>query len=223
MNYAVDRQLIIQTVLHGVGQPAWSLWPSGTPYYDATHANLYAYDPTKAKQLLTAAGYPDGFNASMIFVVPSSTVQQIFQVLQQEWKAIGIHLTLAPSTNGVTDFYVRHSAPLGLAQGSGGVGTYGILNPYVPGFIGDACNYNDPTISALYNTLRGVDPASPQGIALLHQIENVVYQQALQVFISTSPVVVGYDSKVRNLVVNSYYYSGFPVVLDYWSGLGISK
>jgi ABC-type transport system substrate-binding protein len=157
-----------------------------------------------------------------MIVQGAGTIQQIFQVLQQEWKAIGVNLTLLPSQNPVVDFYVRHASPLTLLSSNAGAGTYGILNPFTPGLIGDVCNYNDPTITGLATTVKGIDPASSQGVSLLKQIQKLIYQQALEVFIANTPVVVAYDPNVRNLVVNPYIYAGLPII-DYWSGVGISK
>jgi oligopeptide transport system substrate-binding protein len=58
-SHAVDRERICQTVLLGVMQKASGIIPPGVPGYDPKFAGL-PYDVGKAKQLLAAAGYPDG-------------------------------------------------------------------------------------------------------------------------------------------------------------------
>ncbi|MGI5840281.1 MAG: ABC transporter substrate-binding protein [bacterium] len=60
LNYAVDVQTIVDTILGGYGQPSTQpLTPQDFGYNpDLTG---YPYDPAKARELLTAAGYPDGF------------------------------------------------------------------------------------------------------------------------------------------------------------------
>ena len=59
LNYAVDRKTIASALLGKFGSPTSSFVTlDGTdPKYD----NYYPYDPAKAKSLLAAAGYPNGF------------------------------------------------------------------------------------------------------------------------------------------------------------------
>lgn len=65
MNYAVDREAIVQGVLGGMGTPAKSVLAE-TTYGFSDKGNLYDYDPQKAKELLKEAGYPDGFEAEIV-------------------------------------------------------------------------------------------------------------------------------------------------------------
>jgi peptide/nickel transport system substrate-binding protein len=60
LNYAVDKQTILKTVLSGHGQQINSAGSPALFGYDPS-LDPYPYDPVKAKQLLTAAGYPNGF------------------------------------------------------------------------------------------------------------------------------------------------------------------
>ncbi len=62
MAHAIDRRALIKGAMSGYGIPIGSHMDPGNPYYiDLTSA--YPYDPQKAKQLLTEAGYPNGFEA----------------------------------------------------------------------------------------------------------------------------------------------------------------
>lgn len=63
MNYAVDRKAL-QAVI-GEGQIATQIFMPGSGGYDASLDDAYPYDPDKAKQLLAAAGYPDGFDLTV--------------------------------------------------------------------------------------------------------------------------------------------------------------
>lgn len=60
--YAVDREKIVKYVLHGQAQgPAhYGLIPPSLPDYPAEKIRGYRYDPERARQLLSEAGYPDG-------------------------------------------------------------------------------------------------------------------------------------------------------------------
>lgn len=60
INYAVDRQSIIEHVLEGYGTPLATPLSHAVFGYDP-NINPYAYDPKRAKALLKEAGYGDGF------------------------------------------------------------------------------------------------------------------------------------------------------------------
>ena len=64
MAYAIDRQTVVDLVMFGYGTPIGSHWSPSTPYYvDLTQR--FPYNPEKARDLLTAAGFPDGFDATI--------------------------------------------------------------------------------------------------------------------------------------------------------------
>ncbi|HNQ99812.1 MAG TPA: ABC transporter substrate-binding protein, partial [Trueperaceae bacterium] len=60
MNYAIDPQLIVDTVLSGQASVHPGVCGVGSFGY-CPDCEPYAYDPIKAKELLTQAGYPNGF------------------------------------------------------------------------------------------------------------------------------------------------------------------
>lgn len=61
-NYAVDRNRIIKYVLRGqaFGPAEHGLVPPAMPDYPTSTVKGYAFDPLRAKQLMTDAGYPNG-------------------------------------------------------------------------------------------------------------------------------------------------------------------
>jgi peptide/nickel transport system substrate-binding protein len=64
LNLATDVNAIITNIFHGLGDRQSSPIMVGALGYDSSVAP-YEYNPTYAKQLLSAAGYPDGFSATM--------------------------------------------------------------------------------------------------------------------------------------------------------------
>lgn len=68
------------------------LWPGiWNPAWDKRAAELYGYNPPKAKELLAQAGYPQGFTFTMyLFPLPGLPEQvDIGQAMALDWQAIG--------------------------------------------------------------------------------------------------------------------------------------
>lgn len=89
--YAVDPQGIMDMISDGKGtQIGSSMFPSFGKYYMEELNDLYATNIEKAKELLTEAGYPDGF--SFTLTVPSNYQQHIdtAQVIVEQLKEIGV-------------------------------------------------------------------------------------------------------------------------------------
>jgi len=62
---AIDEPAIASRVMLGLGHPTAEMWGPGVNGYDAALDVRPQVDPVKAKQLLTEAGYPDGFQVAM--------------------------------------------------------------------------------------------------------------------------------------------------------------
>jgi glutathione transport system substrate-binding protein len=97
LNYATDRQGLVNALLRGYGTPANSPLAPTNPNYDAT-LNPYPYDPAKAKQLLAEAGRPNGFTMS---VGVQDRDAAIAQALQGMWSKVGVNLEIRRQESGV--------------------------------------------------------------------------------------------------------------------------
>ena len=61
----------------------------------------YAYDPVKAKQLLTEAGYPNGFETRLAFGTYMPQVQEQAEAIAADLAKVGIKVTLEPYERAV--------------------------------------------------------------------------------------------------------------------------
>ena len=105
LNYATNKEAIIQIVTMGVGTPMKSFMSSATPLNSGT-GPLYPYDLAKAKALMAEAGFPDGFSTSMLVLAGSQDETSIATALQQMWAGIGVKLELKQVDNASrTDQY----------------------------------------------------------------------------------------------------------------------
>ena len=210
LNYAVNRVAINDALLFSKGQPAWSMFPEGSAYYDSALTGDYAYNPKKAKQLLAQAGYPHGFSTT-IMALPESDTNQLATVLQAQWKQIGVSVQILATSNYVTDLYADHKAAMGLNP-SGLPGVEKLTTQFVPGSIGDICNYNNPTLNAITSQIEALPPSSPKLKSEWIAAQDFVMKNALGVYVDFSPNVTGAAKSVKNLQVIPYVGG----VLNYW-------
>ena len=55
---------------------------------------MWTYDAAKAKQMLAAAGYPNGFSLAITTNSANSTQQDVAQLLVSQWAKVGITATI---------------------------------------------------------------------------------------------------------------------------------
>lgn len=92
VNYAVNKKAIVDNLLKGTGTLAINPLPPVVWSY-TDQIQTYDYNPEKAKQLLTEAGYPDGFTCNFWVPESGSGMQQpvaMGTAIQADLKAVGI-------------------------------------------------------------------------------------------------------------------------------------
>lgn len=85
LNYAFNGGAILNAIGAGAGVVTNQVFPAGTPGYDESLNDMYAYNLDKARELLAEAGYADGFAVTMpmspIFAQWQPAVVQVFNEL----------------------------------------------------------------------------------------------------------------------------------------------
>lgn len=98
LNYATDRQAIADALFAGIGSPAHQVTVPDGYGYNESLATVYPYDVDKARDLLAAAGYPDGFTLAV--VTPEyQQLNLIAQALAQQWAQVGVDLQVTAYAN----------------------------------------------------------------------------------------------------------------------------
>lgn len=100
LEYSINNKAIIETLFKGLYSPADSVLTPVSAGYSADQA-LYSYNPTKAGQLLDAAGWKmgsggvrsrDGQQLSLQFInIANFGFDGISQLMQAQMNAVGIH------------------------------------------------------------------------------------------------------------------------------------
>ncbi|MEI6724795.1 MAG: ABC transporter substrate-binding protein [Actinomycetes bacterium] len=91
INYAINTQKI-QKLLAGQAVAANQVYPDGMPGFEAGKT-FYSYDPAKAKQMLAAAGFPNGFSTTF-YTHNVDPFPKIAQSIQNDLAAVGIKASI---------------------------------------------------------------------------------------------------------------------------------
>jgi peptide/nickel transport system substrate-binding protein len=109
MRYAINRQQFVNQLTFGYGEATDEVFPPGAPGYNKADADLWPYNPTKAKQLLAQAGYKAG-QVHLDLVISSSTDTAEAEIVQSQLGAIGIDVSITVNPNWATPFFAKQLA-----------------------------------------------------------------------------------------------------------------
>jgi len=152
INYAIDRQSLLDSLLLGNGEITSQVTGTSSAGYVKKLDERYDFDPKKAKSLLAAAGYPDGFDLTL----PVNSADTIINAaIVQQLADVGINATqvVIPSTDYRNEIFT----------GKYSIGYYGIFqgDPWV------AVNHHIGP-NAAFNPLKYTDEKSA---ALIEKIQ----------------------------------------------------
>ena len=111
----------------------------------------------------------------------------------------------------MTDLYSDHKASMGLNP-SGLPGIEKLTTQYIPGSVGDICDYNNPTLNAIDNEIQALPPSSPKLKSEWIAAQDFVLKNALGIYVDYAPNVTGAAKSVKNLQVIPYVGG----VVNYW-------
>ncbi|MCE0763047.1 ABC transporter substrate-binding protein [Pseudonocardia kujensis] len=171
LKYAVDRQAIIDVTNGGIGKVTYQPFPQGYVAYNPALDQAYAYDPTKAKAMLAAAGYAPG--SLSLTVTVNSVAQSTAELVQQQLQAVGVNATIKVVPPGSStwqqEVYLGRKAQFALD------GTVGRESPV----------QNLGVVYGPQGLMNTSKEASPQFLAALDEVrrtplEDTRYPQVLQ-------------------------------------------
>lgn len=95
LGYAIDRQAVLDAAFVGRGDLLFGLpIPKASWAYDEDAVDYWEYDPEKAKELLAEAGYPDGFETTLLSTATYDMHEQTAVVVKDSLSQIGVDVTL---------------------------------------------------------------------------------------------------------------------------------
>lgn len=114
VNYAIDRDALITSVLEGIGTPGAGLFPPDS-YWANKSIKPYPYDPDKARQLLAEAGWKDTngdgivekdgkpFRIKLLTYSERAELPPLAEVIQQQLKKAGMDMEIVVGSSASTE------------------------------------------------------------------------------------------------------------------------
>jgi len=91
LNFGFDRAKMLRTMRNDVGKPANSgFTPIGLPSFSAESVKGYNFNPDKARQLLSEAGYPNGKGLPTIELLTTKDYEDLCTFISRQWEDLGI-------------------------------------------------------------------------------------------------------------------------------------
>jgi peptide/nickel transport system substrate-binding protein len=200
MIYGVDRQAIIDSILGGQAAPIASFQSAISFGEDPTMKPL-PYDPSKAMQLLKAAGVKPGTKIQIDIRGNNSTFNEVSQAVASYLQVIGLNATIKPyETNVLLNDIVPAGKTGEMFQQSWGGWTLDYDNTaYFMYHTGEKWNPydSDPELDALLESQRSItDQVKREEI--LKSIANYAANRALEMPLYNLNAIFGVSTRVNN-------------------------
>ncbi|MGP4105947.1 glutathione ABC transporter substrate-binding protein [Virgibacillus sp. L01] len=152
ISHAIERESIISGVFNNVGKLATSTMSAKVSGY--TELDPYEYDTNKAKELLIEAGYPDGFEMTILTADIKERIS-LAEVVQSQLKGIGVDVNVQVLEYGAyiaaTDKGEGHmfNGSWGNATGDGDYNQYNLFHTNSIGPSGNFFFYSNKEVDEL--------------------------------------------------------------------------
>jgi peptide/nickel transport system substrate-binding protein len=208
MQYALNRDEINKGIFRGVGTIPNSPLPALK--YDASLTDLppYKYDVAKAKALMQASKYADGFSTTLQYPAGYDYYKQLGLLLQQQFGAIGIKVKLIEEDGAEgTDRFNKSDYDLTFpyAQFTSDVvvpdeyATFLANSPDIDGFF---THWSDPKITQMVKDFAKT-PDETQRAALWPQIQKALQEETPVINVMNVPYVSVHGTSVCATDINA--------------------
>jgi peptide/nickel transport system substrate-binding protein len=202
LNYAVNKDAVIQITTLGLGKPTQSFMSSTTPLFYGP-APLYRYDLAKAKALLNEAGFGSGFEMSCLALSGNGDDANNLTAVQQMLGQIGVKLRIDQVDNATRtaryregDFQCRTAAWTNDISDPSQITSY---FAYFPNIESLHSGYQDKRIDELF--LKGQKEKDPEARrAQYKEIQEIYNAAAPIIYLYETPYPVAFRAKAKGFV-----------------------
>ncbi|WP_044296887.1 ABC transporter substrate-binding protein [Robinsoniella peoriensis] len=218
INYAVNKEEIINTVVNGNGTKVDSfLSPSMSTYFNTDLKNCYNTDIEKAKTLLKEAGYENGFK--MTITVPSNyqTHVDTAQVIKNQLSKIGIEadIQLIEWAQWLDTVYGKANYEATIIGHSGKLDPNDFLNRFDSAYDKNYFKFSDPQYDELIHQ-AAVSTDEAKRVELFKECQQLLVDQAAAVYIQDPDVIYATSKSVQGM-------KNYPVTFLDMSSISLTK
>src|SRR5437870_3848467 len=209
-NYALDRQKINEAGCLSLCPPAGVIVPRVMEF--ALQAEPMPYDPQKAKQLLTEAGYPNGFDAGEF--TPNPGFPTVAETIMNYLNAAGIRVTMRQMERAT--FYANWQEKKLHGVLMVGAGNSGNAASRVESFIYSKGAYafgGYPDIDEMFLQQAGERDAKKRE-AILHKIQQLTVDRVMFAPVMDLRALMGIGPRVTKHTITDVWMSPFPSYED---------
>ncbi len=189
LSLAIDRKKVAS--IHDGAIATANYIPQGQPGYNADLEGKYAYDPAKAKTILAAAGYPNGFSFTM--QAAGNVYDLDLQAVKEQWQQIGVTMNIEHVTQPLQSPSVT---PLGYFAFAFGLNPLGWVESFLLAGGVNPQHASDPVIhGALASAESGQGNAGAPGLI---KVNDAIVNQGWSISVYSQPTYVGYNPKKVN-------------------------
>ena len=219
INYAINRQAIVQVQASGYGSVAYQPFPQGFVGYSAKLANQYPYNPTLAKQLLAQAGYAHGLNITLTNDSPADT--SLAEQIQGQLAQVGITAAIKniPSDTSTQYLYLDKTIPFAIDGTAGRASPVEMLDVlYSQQGLMNVDGKAATTTAAVSQALSQIltvpldSPGYPS--ALQDAVATAVQNDPIHIWLYTNPRIFAYSPTVSGIP--------FDLVQQRWEGVRVA-
>ena len=156
MNYAIDREEIVNLIMDGAGLPlTTAMSPVMGEAYDTSLDGTYDQDIEQAQALLAEAGYADGFD--MTITVPSNYLVHVNTAvaLADQLSAVGINATIEQVdwATWLDRVYAGRDYESTVICLTSDYAPYDVINRYISTADNNFINYSNPNVDEIITNL----------------------------------------------------------------------
>ena len=221
VGHAIKREDIAAAAFYERGAPLEHLpIADASEFYNADLANSWNYDPDKAMALLAEAGYPDGFDCTMLSTAQYGMHQSTAEVCQAYLSMVGINVTLdlpewstriKKGNEGSYDLSVMGTA----ADNNDPDGLANVVDGSLPAAYARSYGLETPEISELFKKGRAIFDAEER---------KAIYKELEQIAIDTAPIMgLCWREQGYGLAGNVSGFSNMPGQLTFYSGFTLEE
>ncbi len=211
LSYAVDVDNILELTSDKKGFPVGSsMFPAFKKYY-IDLSDTYPTDVNKAKELLAAAGYPNGFSFSI--TVPSNYQPHIeaAQVVAEQLKQVGVKadIKLVEWNTWLSDVYAgRNFEATLIGVDAASLTATAMLDRFVTGADNNFTNYSNREYDEMYKRLF-VTPSDEERVEIYKDLQRNLAENAANIYIQDMAEFVALSDKYEGYTFYPLYVQDF--------------